>query len=80
MLTLGVQSAKFSFFTDSIQDLIDRLELKLHYWYLDHENLSDDFRTVLKDLKKIVEAKKRWDSKLKQRNVNFFLGYITEKR
>ena len=41
-------------FLDSIQDLIDSLESKIILWYLDDGNLSDDYRTVLKDLKKIV--------------------------
>ena len=50
--------------SDSIQDLIDSLESKINLWYLDDGNLSDDHRTVLKDLKKIVEAGKHWDSKL----------------
>ena len=38
--------------SDSIQDLIDSLESKINLWYLDDGNLSDDYRTVLKDLKK----------------------------
>ena len=41
-------------FSDSIQDLIDSLESKTNLWYLDVGNSSDDYRTVLKDLKKIV--------------------------
>ena len=45
-------------FSDSIQDLIDSLKSKINLWYLDEGNLSDDYRTVLKDLKKIVEAEK----------------------
>ena len=43
-------------FSDSIQDLIDSLESKINLWYLDDGNSSDDYRTVLKDLKKIVDA------------------------
>ena len=39
-------------FSDSIQDLIDSLESKINLWYLDNGNSSDDYRTVLKDLKK----------------------------
>ena len=39
-------------FWDSIQDLIDSLESKINLWYLDDGNLSDDYRTVLKGLKK----------------------------
>ena len=59
-------------FPDSIQDLIDSLELKLNLWYLDDGSLSDDYRTVLKDPKKLFKQKKRWDSKLNSRNVKFF--------
>ena len=40
-------------FSDSIQDLIDSLESKTNLWYLDDGNSSDDYRTVLKDLKKL---------------------------
>ena len=39
-------------FSDSNQDLIDSLESKINLWYLDDGNLSDDYRTFLKDLKK----------------------------
>ena len=70
-------------FSDSIQDLIDSLESKINLWYLDdgnYGNLSDDYRTVLKALKKLLKRKERWDSKLNPRNVEFFTGDITEKR
>ena len=43
-------------FSDSIQGLIDSMESKINVWYLDDGNLSDDYRTVLKDLEKIVEG------------------------
>ena len=33
----------------------------MNLWYLDDGNLGDDYRTVLKNLKKIDEAEKRWD-------------------
>ena len=56
----------------SIQDLIDSLESKRSLWYLDDGKFSDDYRNVLKDLKKLLKLKERWDSKLKPRNVNFF--------
>ena len=65
-------------FSDSIQDLIDSLESKINLWYLDDGNLGDDYRTVLKDLKKLSKRKERWDSKLNPRFVNFFPGDITE--
>ena len=45
-------------FSDSIQDLTDSLESKINLWYLDDGNLSGDYRTVLKDLKKNVEVER----------------------
>ena len=47
-----------SLFSDSIQDLTDSLESMINVWYLDDGNLSDDYRTVSKDLKIIDEAEK----------------------
>ena len=68
-------------FSDSIQDLIDSLESKINLWYLDDGNLSDDYRTVLKDLKKIVEAERTLGLKIKPTKCEiFFPGDITEKR
>ena len=58
--------------SDFIQDLIDSLESNINLWDLDDGNLSDDYRTVLKDLKKMLTRKKRWYSKLNPRNVKFF--------
>ena len=52
-------------FSDSIQDLIHSLESKINLWYLDDGNLSVDYRTVLKDLKKIVEAERTLGLKIK---------------
>ena len=49
-------------FSESIQDLIDSLVAKINLWYFDDS--SDDYRTVLKDLKKLLKREKRWDSKL----------------
>ena len=40
-------------FSDSIQDLIDSLESKKNLRYLANGNLGDDYRTVLKHIKKI---------------------------
>ena len=52
-------------FSDSFQDQIDSLESKRNLWYLDDGNLSGDYRTVLKDLKKIVEAERTLGLKIK---------------
>ena len=59
-------------FSDSIQHLIDSLESKINLWYLDDGIWSVDYRTILKDLKKLLERKERWDSKINPRNVIFF--------
>ena len=67
-------------FSESIQDLIDSLESKTNLWYLDNGNLSDDYRTVLKDLKKIVKADKTLGLKIKPTKCEFFIGDITGKR
>ena len=60
------------FFLYSIQDLIDSLESKKNIWYLDDGNLSDDYRTVLKDLKQIVEAEKPLGLKTKSSKCETF--------
>ena len=94
VFTLCVQSAKFSFygdsvikscegtqqgnpespalFSDSIQDLIDSLESKINLWYPDDGSLSDDYRTVLKDLKKNLEAERTLGLKIKPTKCEFF--------
>ena len=59
-------------FSDSIRDLIDSLELKINLWYLDDGTLSDDYRTVLKDLKKIVEAERTLGLKIEPTKCEFF--------
>ena len=59
-------------FSGSIEDLIDSLESKINLWYLDDGNLSDDYRTVLKDLKKIVEAERTLEHKIKPTKCEFF--------
>ena len=41
-------------------------------WYIDDGNLSDDYRTVLKDSKKIVEAERRLGLKIKPTKYEFF--------
>ena len=53
----------------------------MNLWYLDDQRLSDDYRTVLEDLKKIVEAKRTLGLKNKPTKCEFFfLNDITEKR
>ena len=67
--------------SDSIQNLIDSLESKINLWYPDDGNLGDDYRTVLKDPKKIVEAERTLGLKFKPTKCEiFFPGDIIEKR
>ena len=47
-------------FSDSIQDVSHSLESPKSSWYLEDGNLSDTYRTIVKDLKKIVDVEKRW--------------------
>ena len=54
-----------AFFPDSIQILIDSLETKINLPYHDDGNSSDDYGTILKDLKKNVEAEKTLGLKIK---------------
>ena len=57
------------------------MESKINLWYLDDGNLSDDYRIVLKDLKKVVEAEKTLGLKIKPTKCEMiFPGDITEKR
>ena len=58
-------------FSDSIQDFIDSLPSKINLWYLDDVNLSDDYRTVLKNHKHFLLQKNCWDSKLNAKNMNY---------
>ena len=44
----------------------------MNLWYLDDGNLSDDYRTVLKDLTKIVEAERTLGLKIKPTNCEIF--------
>ena len=59
-------------FSDFIQDLIDSLESKINLWYLDDGNLSDAYRTVLEDLKNIVEAEKTPGLKIRPTKCEIF--------
>ena len=58
--------------SDSIPDLIDSLESKINLWYLDVGNFSDDYRTIFKDLKKIVEAERTQGLKIKPTKCEIF--------
>ena len=43
-------------FSDTIQDLVNQMVSQYNVWYLDDGNLSDDYRTILEDLKRIIAS------------------------
>ena len=43
-------------FSDTIQDLVNQMVSQYNVWDLDDRNLSDDHRTVLEDLKRIIAS------------------------
>ena len=45
-------------FAEVVQNLVKEMCSNHNIWYLDDGNLSDDYRTVLKDLKTIIAAEK----------------------
>ena len=61
-------------FSDTIQ-----MVSQYNVWYLDDENLSDDYRTVLEDLKRIIASADEYGLSLeKTKCYLIFLGYCTE--
>ena len=45
-----------AFFSDTIEDLVNQMVPQYNVWYLDDGNLSDHYRTVLDDLKRIIAS------------------------
>ena len=43
-------------FSDTIQDLVNHMVSQYNVWYLDDENLSEHYRTVIEDLKRIIAS------------------------
>ena len=41
---------------DTIPDIVNQMVSQFNVWYLDDGNLSDDYRTVLEDLKPIIAS------------------------
>ena len=41
-------------FSDTIQDLVNQLVWQYNVWFLDEWKLSDDYRMVFEDLKRII--------------------------
>ena len=66
-------------FNDTIQDLVNQMVSQFNVWYLDDGNLSDDYRTVLEDLKRIIASADEYGLSLeKTKCYLIFLGNCTE--
>ena len=66
-------------FSDTIQDLVNQMVSQYNVWYLDDGNLSDDYRTVLEDLKRIIASADEYGISLeKTKCYLIFLGNCTE--
>ena len=66
-------------FSDTIQDLVNQMVSQYNVWYLDDGNLSDHYRTVLEDLKRIIASADEYGLSLeKTKCYLIFLGNCTE--
>ena len=66
-------------FSDTIQDLVNQMVSQYNVWYLDDGNLSDHYRTVLEDLKRIIASADECGWSLeKTKFYLIFLGKCTE--
>ena len=66
-------------FSDTIQDLVNQMVSQYNVWYLDDVNLSDHYRTVLEDLKRINASADKYGLSLeKTKCYLIFLGICTE--
>ena len=78
---LSFRPEKFDQFTATRPKQLDQRRTLLQKYppYFDDRNLRDDCRTVLKNLKKLLKQKKRWDSKMNPQKAKSF-SLVTEKR
>ena len=66
-------------FSDTIQDLVNQMVSQYNVWYLDDGNISDHYRTVLEDLKRIIASADEYGLSLeKTKCYLIFLGKCTE--
>ena len=66
-------------FSDTIQDLVNQRVSQYNVWYLDDGNLSDHYRPVLEDLKRIIASADEYGLSLeKTKYYLIFLGNCTE--
>ena len=65
-------------FAETIQTLVKQLESKINIWYLDDENLADDFRVVLRDLENFLKSEQIYGLSLNTEKCELcFLGPTT---
>ena len=65
-------------FAETIQTLVKHLESKINIWYLDDGNLADNYKVVLRDLKKILKSEQNYDLSLNTEKCELcFLGPTT---
>ena len=66
-------------FSDTIQDLVNQMFSQYNVWYLDDGNVSDDYRMVLEDLKRIIGSADEYGLSLeKTKCYLIFLGNCTK--
>ena len=66
-------------FPETIQDLVNQMVSQYYVWYLDDGNVSDHYRTVLEDLKRIIAGADEYGLSLeKTKCYLIFLGNCTE--
>ena len=66
-------------FSDTIQDLVNQMVSQYNVWYLDEGNLSDHYRTVLEDIKRIIASADEYGLSLEKTTCYLiFLGNCTE--
>ena len=67
-------------FSDTIQYLVNQIVLQYNIWYLDYGNFSDDNRTVLEDLKRIIASADKYGLSLEKTECYLiFLGNCNRK-
>ena len=66
-------------FMETIQTIAKKLESKINICFLDDENLADDYKVVLRDLKNILKSEKIYGLSLNTEKCElcFFLGPST---
>ena len=61
-----------SIFAETIHTLVKQLESKINIWYLDDGNLADDYKVVLRDLKKILKSEQIYGLSLNTEKCELF--------